>query len=239
MRYSNIYANTQSKTFDGDLRDYMHLIYKYMGLSLFISAAVAFVVGTNQTLLRFFFSNMLMALIVQLSPLFFMFNLSKTIFTGSAEEARTKLFIFAGLMGISLSTIFAVYARQDITSAFLVSGSMFGGMSLYGYVTKKDLTGLGSFLMMGVMGLLFASLINIFFRSGAMSFGLSCISVLIFTLYTAYDVQNLKNLHSYASLSGGDMREKIAVMGALRLFMDFINIFTSVLHIMSRLNDRR
>jgi FtsH-binding integral membrane protein len=141
-------------------------------------------------------------------------------------------------MGLSLSTIFVAYARQDITSAFLVSASMFGGMSLYGYTTKKDLTSLRSFLVMGVMGLLFASLINIFMRSGTMSFGISCIAVVVFTLYTAYDVQNLKNLHAFVSVNG-DYKERMAIMGALQLFLDFINIFTSILHIMSRMGSNR
>jgi FtsH-binding integral membrane protein len=209
-----------------------------MGISLLVSAIVAFIVGTNVALLRFFFSNPLIALIVQLSPLFFIFSFNRTIFTGKVEDAKTKLFLFAGLMGLSLSTIFAVYARQDITSAFLVSASMFGGMSLYGYTTKKDLTSLRSFLMMGVIGLLSASLINIFLRSSSMSFGISCIAVLIFTLHTAFDAQNLKNLHSFASVNE-DYKERIAIMGALQLFLDFINIFTSVLHIMSSMNNRK
>jgi FtsH-binding integral membrane protein len=238
MKYSNVYANTESRVYDDGLRDYMYLIYKNMGLSLLISAVVAFVVGTNVVLLKFFFSNPIIALIVQLSPLFFVFNFSRTIFTGRIEDVRMKLFFFAGLMGLSLSTIFAVYARQDITSAFLVSASMFGGMSLYGYTTKKDLTSFGSFLIMGVFGLICASLINLFFRSSSVSFGVSCIAVLIFTLYTAYDVQNLKRLHSYASVNG-DYKDRIAVMGALHLFLDFINIFTSILHIMSNMSNRK
>jgi FtsH-binding integral membrane protein len=238
MKYSNIYTNSGSKVFDSGLRDYMYLIYKNMGISLLISAIVAFVVGTNPVLLKFFFSNALTALIVQLAPIFFIFSFNKTVFTGTVEDAKTKLFLFAGLMGLSLSTIFVVYARQDITSAFLVSASMFGGMSLYGYTTKKDLTSLRSFLMMGVMGLLFASLINIFMRSGTMSFGISCITVVVFTLYTAYDVQNLKNLHAFVSVNG-DYKERIAIMGALQLFLDFINIFTSVLRIMSRVGSNR
>jgi FtsH-binding integral membrane protein len=238
MKYSNVYVNAESRVFDGGLRDYMYLIYKNMGISLLISAIVAFVVGSNVALLKFFFSNPLITLIIQLSPLFFIFSFNKTVLTGRIEDAKTKLFLFAGLIGLSLSTIFVVYARQDITSAFLVSASMFGGMSLYGYTTKKDLTTLGSFLMMGIIGLLSASLINIFVRSSSMSFGISCIAVLIFTLHTAFDVQNLKNLHGFASM-GGDYKERIAIMGALQLFLDFINIFTSVLHIMSSMNNRK
>jgi FtsH-binding integral membrane protein len=238
MKYSNIYENSESRVFDSGLRDYMYLIYKNMGISLLISALVALFVGTNPTLLKFFFSNGLVALIIQLSPLFLIFSFNKTIFTGTVEDAKTKLFLFAGLMGLSLSTIFVIYARQDITSAFLVSASMFGGMSLYGYTTKKDLTSMRSFLIMGIMGLLFASLINIFMKSGTMSFGISCIAVVVFTLYTAYDVQNLKRLHTFVSVSG-DYKERIAIMGALQLFLDFINIFTSILHIMSTLNNNR
>jgi FtsH-binding integral membrane protein len=237
-KYSNIYANSEPRVFDSGLRDYMYLIYKNMGASLLISGLVAFLVGTNLALMKLFFSNRLIALVIQLSPIFFVYSFNKSIFTGTVEEAKTKLFLFAGLMGLSLSGIFMMYAKQDITTAFLVSASMFGGMSLYGYSTKSDLTTMRSFLVMGMMGLFFASLVNIFLKSGTMSFGISCIGVLVFTLYTAYDVQNLKNLHSFISLNG-DYKERIAVMGALQLFLDFINLFTSMLHIMSRVgNDR-
>ena len=162
MKYTNIYSNTESRSFDSGLRDYMYLIYKNMGIALLISAIVAFFVSSSPTLLRIFFSNTIIALIVQLSPIFFVYSFSKSIMNLSVSEAKNKLYIFAGLMGLSLSTIFVMYTRQSIVETFLTTSLTFGGMSLYGYTTKRDLTSLGSFLFMGIFGLCIASLINLF-----------------------------------------------------------------------------
>jgi FtsH-binding integral membrane protein len=203
-----------------------------MGIALSVSAVVAFVVGNSPFLIRLFFSNVLIALLVQLAPLFFVFNFSKTLFTSSVAEAKNKLYIFAGLMGLSLSTVFLVYTKQSIVETFLTTAATFGGMSLYGYTTKKDLSSLTSFLYMGVMGLFIASIVNMFVRSSSMSYTMSCIGVVLFTLYTAYDVQKLRNMHNYISLSG-DVREKMAVFGALELYVDFINLFMSLLRILN------
>lgn len=233
MRYANIYSNENSFSRDDSLRDYMYLIYKNMGIALLISSAVAFIVGNSRALLSFFLGNFLMRLIVMLSPIFLSLSISKSVMTSSVQDAKNKLYIFAGLMGISLSTIFIVYARENIVETFLTTALTFGCMSLYGYSTKKDLTSLSSFLYMGVFGLLIASLINLFARSGSINYMISCSGVVIFTLYTAYDVQKLKNLHSYIG-SSQDFKERIAVIGALELYLDFINVFTYLLSLMGR-----
>lgn len=233
MRYTNIYSNEKTFSYDNSLRDYMYLIYKNMGIALLISGLVAFIVGNNKALLSFFLGNFLMRFIVMLSPIFLSLSISKSVMLSNVQEAKNKLYIFAGLMGISLSTIFIVYTRQNIVETFLTTALTFGCMSLYGYTTKKDLTNLSSFLYMGIFGLLIASLINIFTRSSSINYMISCSGVIIFTLYTAYDIQKLKNLHNYIGNSE-DAKERIAVIGALELYLDFINIFTYLLSLMGR-----
>lgn len=233
MRYTNIYTNENTTSYDNSLRDYMYLIYKNMGLALLISGIVAFIVGNSQALLSFFLGNVVMRFIIMLAPIFLSLSIGKSVMTSSVQDAKNKLYIFAALMGISLSTIFIVYTKQNIVETFLTTALTFGCMSLYGYTTKKDLTSLGSFLFMGVCGLLIASLINLFARSSSINYMISCCGVIIFTLYTAYDVQKLKELHNYIG-SSQDMKERIAVIGALELYLDFINIFTYLLSLMGR-----
>ena len=227
MSYTNIYSN--EKTFDVGLRDYMYLVYKQMGLALLISGIVAFIIANTPALLALFFSNPIIALIVQLAPIFYVFTFGKNIFSLSLQQAKNKLYIFSGLMGISLSTIFLVYTGSSIVETFLTTALTFGCMSFYGYTTKKDLTSLGSFLFMGIVGLCIASLINLFVRSPGFSYALSCIGVIVFTLYTAYNVQELKRVYDYVKTSGSDMVNKMAIFGALDLYITFINLFTSLL----------
>ena len=233
MRYTNIYANENTTSYNNSLRDYMYLIYKNMGLALLVSSVVAFIVGNSQALLSFFLGNVVMRFIIMLAPIFLSLSIGKSVMTSSVQDAKNKLYIFAALMGISLSTIFIVYTKQNIVETFLTTALTFGCMSLYGYTTKKDLTSLGSFLFMGVCGLLIASLINLFARSSSINYMISCCGVIIFTLYTAYDVQKLKELHNYIG-SSQDIKERIAVIGALELYLDFINIFTYLLSLMGR-----
>lgn len=235
MKYTNIYSNTESRSFDSGLRDYMYLIYKNMGIALFISAMVAFFVGNSPVLLGMLFSNPIIALIIALSPMFFVYSFTKSLLNLSINEAKNKLYIFSALMGLSLSTIFAVYTRQSIVETFLTTAITFGGMSLYGYTTKRDLTSLGSFLFMGIFGLCIASIINLFIRSAGFSYMLSCLGVVIFTLYTAFNVQKLKELYNYVGTSS-DVAQKMAIYGALDLYITFVNLFTTLLHF---LGDRR
>lgn len=237
MKYANIYSNDgrEKEVFDSGLRDYMYLIYRNMGLALLISGLVAFVVGSSPSLLNLFLGNFLMRLIVMLAPIFVSISLSRSLMTSTVVEAQSKLYIFACLMGLSLSTIFVVYTKQSIVETFLTTALTFGGMSLYGYSTKKDLTRWESFLMMGVMGLLIASIINLFFHSSSMSYTISCVGVVIFTLYTAVDMYKLKELHKYIGFSQ-DAVERIAIIGSLELYLDFINIF---LYLLNFLGDQR
>ena len=146
----------------------------------------------------------------------------------SSTSAKYFLFAFAAAMGLSLSSIFAIYKMGSIMHVFFISAATFGAASLYGYTTKKDLTTFGSFLIMGALGLVIAGVVNIFLQSSVFAFAISCLAVLIFTGLTAYDTQQIKQTYDDAE---GDEREKAGVIGALMLYMDFINIFVHLLQI--------
>ena len=147
----------------------------------------------------------------------------------SASRAQTVFWIFAALMGASLSSIFVQYTGTSIARVFFITAGTFGAMSLYGYTTKKDLTGLGSFLMMGLFGIIIASIVNIFLKSSAMHFVISILGVLIFVGLTAYDTQKIKNM--YLASDGNEVMSKKAIMGALTLYLDFINLFIMLLRL--------
>jgi len=149
----------------------------------------------------------------------------------SVTGAQTCLMIFATLMGLSLSTIFILFTGESIARVFFITASTFGAMSVYGHTTKRDLTSMGSFLMMGVIGLLIASVVNIFMQSGAMQFIISIIGVIVFTLFTAYDSQKIKALY-YQTQSNALVTQKLAIYGSLALYMDFINIFVFLMQLL-------
>jgi FtsH-binding integral membrane protein len=140
-------------------------------------------------------------------------------------------------MGLSLTSIFLSYSTLSLTRTFVITAATFAGMSLYGNVTKKDLTGLGSFLGMGIFGIIIASLVNLFLKSPVLEFGLSAIGVLIFVGLTAFDVQKLKETYSYVGINS-DSREKVAIIGALSLYMDFINLFITLLRFFGERNNK-
>lgn len=212
---------------DEGLRQFMLGVYNNMALGLGISALVAFFVGTNPALLGLFFSGPQKWLVI-LAPLAVVFFLSFKISSMSSAAARGWFFSYAGLVGLSLATIFAVYKMGSIANAFFSTTAMFGLMSIWGHTTQRDLTKMGSFLMMGLLGLVAASLINLFLASSALAFAVSLISVVVFAGLTAYDVQQLKEI--YYSIDGED-RERAGVMGALSLYLNFINIFISMLQL--------
>ena len=162
-----------------------------------------------------------------LAPLGMVFFLSARIQSMSVSGAQTAFWVFAGLMGLSLSSIFLVYTAQSITQTFFITAAAFGALSLWGYTTKRDLTGMGSFLVMGVFGLIIAMVVNIFLQSSALQFAISAIGVLIFSGLTAYDTQKIKEMY----FEGDDVlvAGRKAIMGALTLYLDFINLFTFLL----------
>jgi FtsH-binding integral membrane protein len=196
-----------------------------------ITALVAMFTASSPALMNTIFSTPLQW-VVMLAPLGMVFFLSAKIMSMSVSGARMALWTFAALMGLSLSSIFYVYTSESIAKVFFITASLFGSMAIYGHTTKRDLSGMGSFLMMGVIGIFIASLANMFFQSSALGNVLSYIGVIVFTLLTAYDVQMLKSVYYQMGATGSnEMAQKTSIYGALNLYMDFINLFIFLLRI--------
>ncbi|WEZ82141.1 Bax inhibitor-1/YccA family protein [Rhizobium sp. 32-5/1] len=218
---------------DQGLRTYMLKVYNLMALGLAITgiaayAAFQFAFADGQ-LTAFGQAIYVSPLkwVVMLAPLALVFFLSFRINSMSVSAAQTTFWIYAGLMGLSLSSIFLIYTGQSITQTFFVTAASFGALSLFGYTTKRDLTGMGSFLIMGLFGLIIASIVNIFLASSALEFAISAIGVLIFAGLTAYDTQKIKEM--YYEADSVEAAGRKAIMGALTLYLDFINLFLFML----------
>ena len=171
--------------------------------------------------------------VIMLAPLGFVFFLSWRIYKMSVGAAQIAFWVFAAAMGASLSSIFLVYTGQSITQVFFVTAAAFGALSLWGYTTKKDLSGWGSFLIMGVFGIIIAALVNIFLQSSALQFAISVIGVLVFAGLTAYDTQRIKDGY-YEVMGDATAMTKGAIMGALNLYLDFINLFVMLLQLFGK-----
>ncbi|MDC0056740.1 Bax inhibitor-1/YccA family protein [Alphaproteobacteria bacterium] len=232
---------TDQVVIDEGLRAYMLKVYNYMTTGLLLTGLVAYFFGkasivTNElgqitgiTSIGAMLFGSPLKWVVMLAPLGFVFYLSARINKMSVSSAQITFWIFSAIMGLSLASIFIVYTQASIARVFFISSGTFAAMSLYGYTTKKDLTKLGGFLFMGLIGIIIASLVNLFFQSSALHFAISVIGVLVFVGLTAYDTQSIKNMY-YAGDSesvGG----KKALMGALRLYLDFINLFIMLLRL--------
>ncbi len=221
---------------DQGLRSYMLKVYNLMALGLVITGVAAylgfnFAVQDGQ-LTQFgvlLFQSPLRWVII-LAPLAAVFFLSFRINRMSVAAAQTTFWVYAALVGLSLSSIFLVYTQSSITQTFFVTAASFGALSLYGYTTKRDLSAMGSFLIMGLFGLIIASIVNIFLASSALQFAVSVIGVLIFAGLTAYDTQRIKEM--YYAADGADVAGRKAIMGALTLYLDFINLFMFLLQFM-------
>ena len=227
-------APPKTAAYDEGLRAYMLTVYNYMGVALAVTGLVAFMASSSEALMATIFGTPL-AWVVMLAPFGFLLALSFGINKMSMSTAQIVFWTYSAVMGLSLSTIFLIYTGTSIARVFFITASLFGAMSLYGYTTKRDLTSMGSFLMMGLFGVILASLVNMFLQSSAMQFAISILAVLIFTGLTAYDTQRIK--HTYYSVVGhGEAMGKAALMGALSLYLDFINLF---LHLLQFFGDRR
>ena len=211
---------------DVGLRQYMLRVYQYMTGGLALTGLVAFAILSVPSLQQLFIGTPLMwvALFATLGIAFFM---GFRIHSMSATTAQTLFWVYAGLMGIWLSPIALIYTGASIAKTFFITAGTFAAMSLYGYTTKTDLSRFGSFLFMGLIGLLLAMVVNWFLASPAIDFAISVIGVLLFTGLAAYDTQRIKEW--YAESDGGDVLVKKAVYGALNLYMDFINLFLFLL----------
>jgi FtsH-binding integral membrane protein len=229
MKYNNYSFTRETNTYyDQSLRVYMLSIYQNMSMALGISALVAYIVGNNSQIAMMIFSTPL-AYVAIFAPLIYIFFFNRKLMDMDRRQAQMHLGIFAVFTGLSLGSIFLVYTSASIVKTFFITASTFGAMSIYGHTTRKDLTSLGSFAYMGLIGLVIASLINIFLRSAALDFAVSFIGVGIFTILTAYDTQKLKSI--YYAMNGNTARAgNIAIYGALTLYLDFINLFIMLLH---------
>ena len=228
-------ASSGTTSYDRGLRDYMLGVFGYMSLALVITGVIAFFVSSNQEIMQLFYANRSdgsvgfsgLGYLVSFSPIIFVLIFSFSIHKMSVATARIMLLAYSAVLGLSLSFLFMVYTNESIATTFFIAASVFATMSIYGYTTKRDLTSFGSFLVMGLIGVLIASLVNMFLQSPAMNFAISIIGVLVFTGLTAWDVQKIS--HIYWQVPAGEQRDKAAVMGALRLYMDFINLFIFML----------
>ena len=219
--------STDNVQYNEGLRAYMLKIYNYMAGALGVTGIVAFMASSSPALMEMIFGTPLKYVAI-FAPLGIVLYLSFRVANLSLKSAQTWFWVYAAAMGLSLASIFLVYTGTSIARTFFITAAVFGGMSLYGYTTKKDLTGMGSFLIMGVFGLIIASIVNIFLKSTGLEFAISAIGVIIFTGLTAYDTQKLKEVY-YVAAGNSESLGKAAVMGALTLYLDFINLMIMLL----------
>ncbi|KAB7616215.1 Bax inhibitor-1/YccA family protein [Amylibacter sp. SFDW26] len=236
-------AGVQSSAIDEGLRAHMNRVYGLMSMGMIITGIIAYIVGTDLAsakagqptmllspeILQTMFSSPI-RYVIMFAPLAVVFAFGAGINRMSENTARLVFMGFSALMGLSISWIFAVYTGISIANTFFVTAIAFAGLSLWGYTTKKDISGWGSFLIMGVIGLIVASIVNIFLASGPIAFAISALGILIFAGLTAYDTQNIKN--TYLQMASNGQTEwlgKAAIMGALNLYLDFLNMFMFML----------
>lgn len=220
---------------DEGLRAHMNKVYGLMSVGLLVTALVAWAVGTNDALLSILrdpitLSPNILGWIVMFAPLGMVFAFGAMINRLSAAGAQLFFYTFAAVMGLSISWIFAVFTGFSIAQTFLITSIAFAGLSLWGYTTKKDISGWGSFLIMGLIGLIVAMIVNMFLGSPAIHFAISILGVLIFAGLTAYDTQKIKTDYlAHAHAMDSEWLAKSAIMGALNLYLDFINLFMFLL----------
>ncbi|MDJ0948786.1 MAG: Bax inhibitor-1/YccA family protein [Alphaproteobacteria bacterium] len=233
-----VVSRTQTRAdIDVGLREYMLRVYNYMMLGLGLTGAAAFAVANTPALLGLFYTASpqgflqptMLAYVAMFSPLAFILVLSFGINRLKASTAQLLFWVFAAVMGLSLSHIFITFTGTSIARVFFITAAAFGSLSLYGYVTKRDLSAFGKFLFIGLVGIIIAMLVNIFLGSPAIHFAISVIGVLIFAGLTAYDTQRIKEM--YLASDGSEVASKKAIMGALTLYLDFINMFLFLLHL--------
>jgi FtsH-binding integral membrane protein len=214
------------------VNDFVRSVYNWMGIGLALTGLMAFYVSSSPTTLRLIFGNPIIFFILILAELGMVFAISGMVNRMSAGTATSLFVIYSALNGVTLSFIFLAYTRTSIVSTFFICAGTFIGCSIYGWATKKDLTSWGGFLMMGLIGIIIASLVNIFIKSSAMSIIISYIGVFVFVGLTAYDTQKIKNMAMTqpAGLDNAVVR-KGAILGALSLYLDFINLFLMLLRI--------
>jgi len=235
-------AQAEAADVDGGLRQYMLGIYNYMASGLALTGLVAAFSANTPAVLNLLYqisaqgqvSPTMFGLFVMFSPLIFVLVMSFGVGRLSYSSLQAMFWGFSGAMGLSLTHIFLTYTGESIVRVFFIAGATFAATSLYGYTTKRDLSAWGSFLFMGLVGIVIASLVNVFVGSSALQFAVSVIGVLVFTGLTAYDTQRMKVI--YYEGDSSEVAGKKTIMGALSLYLNFINLFMMLLHL---LGDRR
>ncbi|MBP9752265.1 MAG: Bax inhibitor-1/YccA family protein [Proteobacteria bacterium] len=226
-------ASVSAINIDQGLRSYMIKIYNTMTIGLSITGLVAYFISTQPQIMNAIFASPL-AYVVMFAPLIMVFLISAKLHTFEVGTLRSLFLVYATLMGVSLSAIFLAYTGESIVRVFFITSSMFLTTSIWGYTTRADLTKMGSFLMMGLFGIIIASIVNIFMQSTVLDFTISAIGVVVFTGLTAYDSQRLKEI--YDERDSSDTLSRKVIFGALNLYLNFINLFLSLLRLFG---DRR
>lgn len=231
--------------YDEGLRKFFLQVYNIMGVSLAITGLVAMFAASSSTIMSMMYNITSSGQVVGMSPLgwivafapiLLVIALSSGIARMSARGAQMIMWAYASLMGLSLSSIFLLYTGTSIARVFFITAGTFGAMSLYGYMTKSDLTKVGSFLRMGLIGIIIASIVNLFFKSPGLTFAVSILGVFIFVGLTAYDTQKIKNMY-YNMPAEDETKSKVAILGALTLYLDFINLFIFMLRFFGNRRD--
>jgi FtsH-binding integral membrane protein len=223
-------ARAGDVAFDAGLRSYMLSIYNYMASGVLVTGIVALLFAQSGLAYQVLAGPGLLKYVLMFAPLIFVMVLSFGIQRLQTSTAQMLYWAYCVVMGLSMASIFLVFTGESIAQTFFATAAAFAGLSLYGYTTKRDLSAFGTFLIMGVIGILIASLINLFIQSTALELAVSILGVLIFAGLTAYDTQRLKSL--YADVAGTDFMGKAVIMGALSLYLDFINMFMFLLRFM-------
>ncbi|MCO7262874.1 Bax inhibitor-1/YccA family protein [Dickeya zeae] len=213
------------------LQAYMAQVYGWMTCGLLLTAFVSWYAANTPAVLQLVFSSKITFYGLVIAQLGLVFVLSGMVHRLSGGVATTLFMLYSALTGLTLSSIFIVYSGESIASTFVITAGMFGAMSLYGYVTKRDLTGLGSMLFMALIGILLATLVNFWLKSEGLQLAITYIGVLVFVGLTAYDTQKLKNIGEELSVDDKDNFRKYSIMGALTLYLDFINLFLMLLRL--------
>ncbi len=219
----------------GEQQRFMVRVYNWMGAGLALTGGMSWFAMNNDTIINILNTQPILLIGLFIVEIGLVFYLAARVMTMSASQAMGVFFLYAGLNGVTLAPLFLLYTSASLASTFLVTAGMFGAMSFYGYTTKKDLTSWGSFLFMGLIGILLASVVNIFMQSSAIYWVVTYAGILIFVGLTAYDTQKIKEMNILGN-EGTEEDTKEAIRGALSLYLDFINLFIMLLRVMG---DRR
>lgn len=225
---ASVAGEARARSIDAGLRIYMTKVYNYMSLGLLVTAAAAYFGAASGIYLAI--ASTPLIYVLAFSPLIMAIWLGSRLHKMSAARAQTMFWVFAGLMGMSLSYVLLMFTGVSVVRTLLLTAGSFGALSLYGYTTKRDLAPLGAFLFMGLIGIILASVVNIFVGSSALHMTVSVLGVLIFAGLTAYDTQDIKRIYYAGDTT--EVAEKKAIYGALRLYLDFINLFVLLLQFM-------